>query len=60
MQIVRVHDHDRRPLLDPYRIGLAIGALLTALRGLFERSAQPRDTSIAWEDGETDARDDQG
>jgi hypothetical protein len=56
MQLVPTHDHDRRPLLDPFQIGLAIGALLAALRSLFRR-AVTRDTSIAWEDGETDGQD---
>ena len=53
MQLVPTHDHDRRPLLDLFQIGLAIGALLAALRSLFRR-AVARDTSIAWEDGEAD------
>jgi hypothetical protein len=52
MQLVPAHDHDRRPQFDPYQIGLAIGALLAAVKSLFRRAAAPRDTSIAWEDGE--------
>jgi hypothetical protein len=55
MQLVPTHDHDRRPLLDPFQIGMAIGALLAALKSLFRR-AVARDTSIAWEDGETDGQ----
>jgi hypothetical protein len=51
MQLVPAH-HDRRPQLDPYQIGLAIGALIAAVKSLFRRAAAPRDTSIAWEDGE--------
>ncbi len=52
MQLVPAHNHDRRPLFDPYQIGLAIGALLAAAKSLFRRAAPSRDTSIAWEDGE--------
>ncbi len=52
MQLVPAHNHDRRPLLDPYQIGLAIGALLATVKSLFRRPTPPRDTSIAWEDGE--------
>jgi hypothetical protein len=60
MQLVPTHDHDRRPLLDPFQLGMAIGALLAALKSLFRLAAQPRDTSIAWEDGETDGQDPRG
>jgi hypothetical protein len=60
MQLVPAHDHDRRPMPDPFQIGMTIGALLAALKSMFRHAAQPRDTSIAWEDGETDRQDQQG
>ena len=57
MQLVPTNDHVRRPLLDPFQIGMAIGALLAAVKALFVRASVARDTSIAWEDGETDRPD---
>jgi hypothetical protein len=57
MQLVPTREHDRRPLLDPYQMGVWIGAFLAACKSLLRRTPPPRDTSIAWEDGETDERD---
>jgi hypothetical protein len=47
----------RKPLFDPYELGRSLGTLLRQVRALLERRppAPPAaDTSIAWEDGETD------
>jgi hypothetical protein len=60
MQLVPAREHDRRPFLDPYQIRVWIRALLAACKSLLRRPPPPHDTSIAWEDGESDERDGAG
>jgi hypothetical protein len=47
------HEHDPRPPLDLYQLGVVVAGMLASLRSRLERPVAARDTSIAWEDGET-------
>lgn len=59
MSMMHPTQSDRKPLFDPYEAGRSLAAWWRRTRMVAERSLRPEpaDTSILWEDGEADRRD---